>query len=274
MLPMPPMPSKYFDIAGYAVSVLHAPPSTLPGVVPALSRGKRLVFLHGAGSTAAVWHRQLTHFAARHSPLAFDWPGHGRSSGTEALPSIPAYSEFTLALLDRLGVERAVLVGTSMGGVVALDVALRAPARVEALVATSTAAKVSLPAEMVETWRSVMNGRSAQPFTPFGYGEGASTEILREGWELQVRTDPRVRYFDLVLAQKIDLRARLGEIRRPTLVVHGAQDPIIPASQGAALAEGIAAAQYVEIPRAGHFPYREAPEAFDAAVDAFLEKLP
>jgi pimeloyl-ACP methyl ester carboxylesterase len=267
------MPSKYFDLKGFAVSVLHAPPSTLPGVAPALSRGKRLVFLHGAGSTGAVWHRQLGHFAARHSPLAFDWPGHGRSSGTEALPSISAYSEFTLALLDRLGVERAVLVGTSMGGVVALDIALRAPGRVEAVVASSTAAKVSLPAEMVETWRSVMNGRSAQPFTRFGYGEDASTEILREGWEMQVRTDPRVRYFDLVLAQEIDLRSRLGEIRAPTLVIHGARDPIVAPADGAALAKGIAGADCVEIPRVGHFPYREAPQAFNAAIDAFLERL-
>ena len=48
------MPSKYFEIAGYAVNVLHAPPSTLPGVAPDLSRGKPLVFLHGAGSTGAV----------------------------------------------------------------------------------------------------------------------------------------------------------------------------------------------------------------------------
>jgi len=267
------MPSKYFDIAGFAVSVLHAPPSTLPGVVPALSQGKRLLFLHGAGSTGAVWHRQLGHFAARHSPLAFDWPGHGRSSGTEALSSISVYSEFTLALLDRLGVERTVLVGTSMGGLVALDVALRAPRRVEALVASSTAAKVTLPAEMVDTWRSVMNGRAAQPFTRFGYGEDVSQEAVREGWELQVRTDPRVRYFDLLLAQKIDLRSRLGEIRMPTLVVHGAQDPIVAPADGLTLARGIAGAHHVEIPRAGHFPYREAPQAFNAAIDAFLEEL-
>jgi pimeloyl-ACP methyl ester carboxylesterase len=267
------MPSKYFEIGGYAIHLLHAPPSTLPGVAPALDRGKPLVFLHGAGSTGSVWHRQLAHFAGRHAPIAFDWPGHGRSSGTEALPSIAAYSASTLALLDRLGVRRAVLVGTSMGGAVALDVALTAPERVEAVVAVSTAARLSLPAEMVETWRNVMNGRVPQPFTTFGYGEDPPREILREGWELQVRTDPRVRYFDLALARTVDLGAKLRDVRCPTLVVHGGSDPIVPAVAAAALAEGIAGAERVEIPRVGHFPYREAPDAFHSALDGFLEKL-
>lgn len=268
------MPSKHFEIAGYALNVLHAPPTTLPGVPPTLARGKRLVLLHGAGSTGAVWRRQIEHFAARHSPIAFDWPGHGRSSGTEALPSIAAYADCTLALLDRLGIERTVLVGTSMGGLVALDVALRAPARVEALILVSTAARVELSPQLLETWRAVMVGRAPQPFTPFGYGDDAPLELLREGWGLQVQTDPRVRYFDLVLAQQVDFRSRLGEIRMPTLVLHGAKDPIVPAADGAALARGIPGAEYVEIPAAGHYLYRERPDALHAAADAFLESPP
>lgn len=268
------MPSKYFEIAGHAVNVLHPPPSTLPGMAPALALGKRLVLLHGAGSTAAIWQRQLEHFALRHSPIAFDWPGHGRSSGTEALPSIAAYADCTLALLDRLGVERSVVVGTSMGGLVALEIALRAAARVEALVLVSTAAQVVLPAELTETWRAVMTGRAPQPFTPFGYGDDPPRELLREGWALQVQTDPRVRYFDLVLAQQVDFRPRLGEIRLPALVVHGAKDPIIPAAGAAALARGIAGAEHVEIPGAGHYLYREKPQALHAAIDPFLERLP
>ena len=267
------MPSKYFEIAGHALNVMHAPPSTLPGVAPDLSRGKALVFLHGGGSTAAVWQRQIRHFAARHSPVAVDWPGHGRSSGTEALPSMAAYADVTLALLDRLGLSRAVLVATSMGGLVALDLALRARARVEALVLMSTAARIKLSDEMVETWRQVMTGRAPQPFTKAGYGDDVPIEVMREGWELQVRTDPRVRYLDLVALQKVDLRSRLGEIRKPTLVVHGSKDPTIAPAEGAALAAAIAGAKHVEIPGGGHYLYRERPDAVHSAIDSFLQGL-
>ena len=268
------MPSKYFDIAGYAVNVVHAPPSTLPGAAPDLSRGKALVFLHGAGSTAAVWQRQIRHFAERHSPVAFDWPGHGRSSGTEALPSIEAYADCTIALLDRLGIRRAVFVATSMGGLVALDLALRVSDRVHALVLLSTAARIELSAESVDLWRNVMRGRAPQPFTPSGYGDDVPFELMREGWGLQVLTDPRVRYFDLLAVEKADYRARLGDVRKPAIVIHGAKDPIAPADAAAALAAGIAGAERVEIPGAGHYLYREKPDALHAAIDAFLERVP
>ena len=244
------MPRKYFDIAGYAVNVLHAPPSTLPGVSPDLSRGKRLVFLHGAGSTAAVWQRQLVHFGERHSPIAFDWPGHGRSSGTEALPSIEAYADCTIALLDRLAMPSAVFVATSMGGLVALDLALRAPERVEALVLLSTAGRIEPSPDSVETWRKVMTGREPQPFTPAGYGDDVPFEVMREGWGMQVLTDPRVRYFDLLAVGKADYTTRLGDIRKPAIVICGSKDSI--ASSAAALAAAVAGAERVEIAGAGH----------------------
>ncbi len=267
------MPGKYLEIAGHAVHLTHVPPTTLPDQPPRLERGRPILFLHGAGSTGAVWTRQLAHFGGRQSPMAIDWPGHGRSSGTEALASVSEYADVTLGVLDRLGLRRAVVAGTSMGGVVALDMALRAPERVAALILMSTAACVTLPAGMAETWRNVMNGRAPQPFTPFGYGDAPSNEILREGWQLQVLTDPRVRHGDLLVAERADFRARLGEIRCPVLVIHGAKDPIIGASCGRELASGIVGARHVEIEGAGHYLYRESPDALHAAIDAFLEVL-
>ena len=268
------MPSKYFEIAGHAVAVLHAPPSTLPDVVPDWSRGRPLVFLHGAGSTGAVWKRQLEHFAARHSPVAFDWPGHGRSSGTEALESIEAYADFTIALFDRLAIANAVIVATSMGGLVALDLALRSPQHVAALVLLSTAARIALTDESVDIWKKVMTGRASQPFSNAGYGDDVPFEVMREGWELQVRTDPRVRYFDLEAVRATDYRARLAEVKKPTLVVHGSKDTIAPPADATALADGIAGAERVEIAGAGHYLYRERPAELHAAIDSFLERLP
>ena len=264
------MPTKYFEIGEHAVQLYHAGPTTLPDVAPDTSRGKTIVFLHGAGSTGAVFHRQIAHFAARHSPLALDYPGHGRSSGTEALGSAAACADVVLALLDRLGVARAVLAGTSMGGVVALELALRAPARVESLVLLSTSARFRVSASSLDTWRAVMSGRAPQPFTPEGYGDDVPFEVMREGWELQVRTDPRVRYFDLVALDGVDLRPRLGEIAAPTLVVHGTKDTLVPPASGEALAKGIAGARFVAVEGGGHYLYRERPEALHAAIDGFL----
>ena len=267
------MPTKYFDVDGHAIHVFHAGPTTLPGVPPSLARGERLLFLHGAGSNGGTWKRQLDHFAARHSPVAFDWPGHGRSSGTEALPSIEAYAETALRLADRLGMDRFVPVGTSMGGLVALDLALRAPDRVRALVLVSTGARIELSDESLETWRRVMTGRAPQPFARVGYAAEAIDEMVREGWEHQVKTDPRVRYHDLLAVRAADYGPRLAGIRRPALVVHGAEDPLATPADAARLTAGIAGAERVEIAGAGHYLYREKPEALHAAIDRFLDRL-
>jgi pimeloyl-ACP methyl ester carboxylesterase len=161
-----------------------------------------------------------------------------------------------------------------MGGLVALDLALRTPDRVEALVLLSTAARIALSDESVEIWRKVMTGRAQQPFSDAGYGDDVPFEVKREGWELQVRTDPRVRYFDLVAVRRADLRDRLGGVRKPTLVVCGSKDTIAHPAAAAALAAGIADSVHVEIPGGGHYLYRERPDALHAAVDAFLERLP
>ncbi|MGH7859042.1 MAG: alpha/beta fold hydrolase [Candidatus Binatia bacterium] len=265
------MPTKYFEVGSYAVNLFHAGQSTLPGAPPDLTSGKCLVFLHGAGSNGAVWQRQLRHFSAKHSPIALDYPGHGRSSGTEALESVSACTDVVLSLLNRLGVRSFVPVGTSMGGSVALDLALRAPERIEALVLLSTTARFTISSKTLETWRNVMLGRAPQPFTTDGYGDDVPFEVVREGWELQVKTDPRVRYFDLVACQKVDYRSRLGEIRVPTLVVAGAKDSAVAPSEGAALAAAISGAKHVEIPGGGHFLYRERPDELHAAIDFLLE---
>ena len=265
--------TKYFEIGGHALNVIHAGRSTLPGVPPDFSLGKCLVFLHGAGSNGSIWHRQIRHFSKRQSPLAFDFPGHGRSSGTEGLPTIAAYAEVTLQLLDRLAVRRAVVVGTSMGGLVAIDIALRDPERVEALVLLSCAARVKLPPKLIETWHQVTAGRIPQPFTPYGYGDGMPIEVLREGWENQAHTDPRVRHSDLLAVDGADYRSRLAEIRMPALVVSGTKDPLAPPAICTALAAGITCARQVEIEGAGHFLYREVPEALHAAIDSFLDSL-
>ena len=160
-----------------------------------------------------------------------------------------------------------------MGGLVALDLALRATTRVDALVLMSTAARIALPDESVEVWRKVMTGRASQPFTNAGYGDDVPIEVMREGWELQVRTDPRVRYFDLVAARKADFRTRLREVRKPALVLCGSKDTIAPPADAAALAAGISGAERVEIPGAGHYLYRERPDAVHGAIDSFLERL-
>src|SRR5262249_31965241 len=140
-------------------------PTTLPNVPPDLSRGELLVCVHAAGSNGNTWQRQLAGFAGAHSPLAFDFPGHGRSGGTESLKTITAYRDCLGGLLDGLRARPCGVLGRSRGGATAMEYALAPPARVRALVLVATAARFELPAATLETWQNVMRGRAQQPFT-------------------------------------------------------------------------------------------------------------
>jgi pimeloyl-ACP methyl ester carboxylesterase len=267
------MPTKYTYIDGTAVHYLHTGPSTLPGVLPDLRRGELLLFLHAAGGNGNTWQPQLQGFAEGHSPVAFDFPGHGRSGGTESLKSIAAYAKFLAALVDHWQLRPAVLVGRCMGGAVAVEYALAHPQRVRALVLVATAARFELPQEMLDTWKNVMLGRTQQPFTTEAFSAQTDFTVMREAWMEQVKTDPRVRYFDLVACNAFDLTRRLGAIKTPTLVVAGRDDAITPASGAEALHRAIAGSRFVVIDGAGHALPNEKPAEFNAAVAEFVEGL-
>lgn len=268
------MPTKYADVDGTAVHYFHAGPTTLPGVVPNLGRGELLLFIHAAGSNGNTWQRQLTGFAAHHSPLAFDFPGHGRSGGTESLKSIAAYRDCAGALMQALRLRPCVLVGRSMGAAIAMECALTFPERVRALVLVASAARFDLPEAMLETWKNVMLGRAQQPFTTEAFSPKTDFAVMRETWMEQVKTDPRVRYFDFVACNQFDITARLGQIKVPTLIVAGRDDGITAPARSEALHQGIAGSQLVLIEDAGHTLPSEKPAEFNAAVNEFLTTLP
>ena len=222
------MPTKYVTLNGTAVHYFHTGRSSLPGVPPDLSRGELLLFIHGAGSNGNTWHRQLSAFGATHSPLAFDFPGHGRSGGTESLKSIEAYRDWLAAFMDALHLRPSVLIGRSMGGAVAMAYALAHPQRVRALVLVATAARFALPAAMLETWKNVMCGRAQQPFSTDAFSPKTDFAVMREAWMEQVKTDPRVRYHDLVACNAFDSSRAAGAITVPTLIIAGRDDSVTP----------------------------------------------
>ena len=264
------MPTKYVDVDGYAVNYFHTGQTTLPPIVPDVSTGRLFLYVHGAGSNGHFAHKMLDILSANHSPLSFDFPGHGRSSGTESLKSIAAYSDFTHALWQTLGLRPVVVVGHSMGGAIALDLALRHADMVEGLALTCTAAKFNIPDALIATWEAVMKGRQGQPFTKVSCSPQTPQEIIQEGWMEQIKTDPRVRCFDLLACQQVDLTAQLGQINRPTLVLAGADDATTPVVQAEALRDNIPNAQLAVIPEAGHWLPLEKPQAACAALQAFF----
>jgi len=266
--------AKYVSVDGVALHYFHTGASTLPDVPPRLDRGELLVFLHGAGSNAHTWHRQLTHWEGHHSAVALDFPGHGRSGSTEGPPDVEAYVRCLVGFSEALALRPAVVVGRALGGAVALAYALAQPTRVRALVLVATPTRFDLPQESLDTWRAVTMGRATQPFSPALFSPKVDMAVMRECFMEQVKTDPRVRYTDMLACQGLDLTAQLAAVRVPTLVITGRDDHFAPPEKAAEVQALVAGAQLVVVDDAGHMLTSEQPDAFNGAVDTLLEGLP
>jgi 3-oxoadipate enol-lactonase len=271
-----PMPTKYTDVKGYGTYYQYSGATTLPDVLPDFSRGRKILFVHGAGSNGHTWHRQIEALGATHSPLALDLPGHGRSAGVEGLHTVGDYADFIAAFLDRLKIDSAVIVGHSMGGAIAMDLAIRHAARVEALVLSCTAAKFNVAADRIEALRAITMGRAPQAFNTDGYSPKTVKEnfdVVREGWMEQIKTDPRVRYTDVLACSQIDLRDAIAKIDKPALVIAGADDQGTTPADAEFIAGKIRGATCKVVADAGHYIPRERPSQYNAAIEQFLAGL-
>ena len=242
-------------------------------------RGARplAVFLHGAGMDRSVWASQTRAFPPRGlDVLAVDLPGHGGSQGP-ALADIGALADWTLALIAAAGAERAALVGHSMGALIALEAAARAPQRVTRLALVGVGAKMPVhpdllaaaaandhaAIDMVSLWSLGGAARGGCP-TPGLWMLGGAERLL----ELSA---PGVLHADLAACNAYrGALAAAAKVVAPTTLVLGERDLMTPLKSGRALAEVIAGAQVAVLKGAGHMPMVEAPRETLAALKAAL----
>jgi 3-oxoadipate enol-lactonase len=239
--------------------------------------GDPLVLLHGLGMSSELWVHQEKDLGARRRCLALDLRGFGRSSRPEGpgAYAIERMAEDLRRVADARGLARFDLLGTSMGGFVALAFALAEPQRCRSLVLCHTAARMSMPADVVASRLKVLREEPMRTYAALvaeqALAPGASPELRAWVTELIAANDPRA--YGQVLAEGLtgfDVGARVAEIRVPTLVVVGECDRVIPPEGGRELARRIPGARLAELKGVGHLGYAEDPAAFNAAVLGFL----
>lgn len=229
--------------------------------------GPAILFIHGTGGSGKTWFNQLRRFASTHKAIAIDLPGYGASELPPDVESVDDYAGFVAEWMEAAGWERPVVVGTSMGGRVALQLALDHPDKVGALVLIDASGlkiegipSFSVASVGVEAFTRALFyrpsptlGRTSTAEPPAWYAtmQRLTAKPLRSG-----------------------MQARLDEIRVPTLIVWGEHDRILPAPHAEAFHAGIPGSRLRWIPEAGHVPMIERPGAVNDAIADFLTTLP
>jgi len=240
-----------------------------------------LVFLHGIGGRAWGWQDTLDRFAAQgwHA-LAWDMPGYGDSPPIDGL-DFDHLAHALEALLAQAHVPRAVLVGHSLGGMVALQSWARHPRRIAGLVLAGSSpafghgsgdfqtrflADRLAPLEAGQTLADI-----AARLIPSMAGPGASPEALARAQACMASITPEGYRTALHALVRFEQRAALPTINVPTLCLAGEHDRTAAPAVVRRMAEKIPGASYVEMPGAGHLMNFEQPEAFSAVLSTFLD---
>jgi len=248
------------------------------GTKPLVPGQRNVVFIHGAGNDHSVWALQSRYFAYHgFNLLALDLPGHGKSAGP-ALPSIEEMAAWALRVLDTAGIEKAVLVGHSMGSLIALEAAANAPQRAERLVLVATAfpMKVSdallntarahdhAAVEMINVWSHSPGGQTGGNRVPGQWIMGGSMRLLER------TAEPLYNDFNACnqYAAGSDSAAKVA---CPVLMISGSRDLMTPPRGAKPLAEKLANLESVVIEGSGHDLMVEQPDAVLDALISFID---
>ncbi len=241
--------------------------------------GETLVLLAGLGAKGTSWRPFLERAARQYRVLTFDLPGSGCAPSLGGPTSIRQLAIAALELLDELGVEHARLVGRSMGGMVAQELALAAPRRIRrlGLICTTGHCDVHL-SSVFELW-----ARMAEAGVPaklrhqssllwcLGHGALARQERARAYLEARSSHDRPADYARQARACAAhDALDRLSALRMPTLVLAGGDDRLTPPHHAEALVKTIRDARLAHVSGSGHLAYLEQPERFADEVLGFL----
>jgi pimeloyl-ACP methyl ester carboxylesterase len=247
----------------------------------ARSKGPTFVFLHGWLMSPAIW-TAAERVLPRNANILNLWqPSHGSEPGLPDAATMEDWSARLFARIDAEGESPVVLIGHSMGALLAIQAALDRPDRIAGLVLAGATSR-AWSEERIAGWRAMaaaaMHGWSnetAKLLTPFLLGpKFANDADFINRWTEEVAAYRLAEMGGLVdaIATRPATDTRLGSLTVPALIVHGGADNSIPLQEAEFIAEAISDAQLVVLADVGHCPPLEAPELFSQHFSAFLKR--
>lgn len=244
-----------------------------------------LLLLHGFPLDHTMWQPQIDYFSERGwKVIALDLRGYGQSRhNPEEVSTMDLKAQDAAALLDHLGIAKAVVMGLSMGGYVSFAFYRQFPEKVRALILADTKAEPDAPQARENRYklREAVRQQGSQAARDVMLPVMFSPELHRQGGAMlesleaiMLRTNPTAIISTLPgLAERPDRVPELPGITVPVLVIHGEKDQLMPVGNAQLTAQAIPGAHFVGVPEAGHMANIENAEFFNRAIEDFLKDL-
>lgn len=229
-----------------------------------------IILIHGAGGNYLHWHPNLRRISGQRI-YALDLPGHGKSGG-RGQQSIKGYTEAILSLMDEINLYKAVFAGHSMGSAIALDIILEHPKHVAGLILIGGGARLRVSPELLDATSSPTTYHQAiEKIISWSFSPNTSPQITLLAAERMAEIRPSVMHGDFMACNEFDVTEHLSRIYKPTLVLCGVEDKMMPVRYSQYLADHIPDAHLEIIPAASHMVILEQPSAVAGAISTFLD---
>lgn len=245
--------------------------------------GTPLLLIMGLSFTHEMWYRVLSWLTPRYRAILFDNRGMGRSDVPPGPYSIPQMASDAAAVMDAAGISAAHIVGASMGGMIAQELALRNPNRVLSLVLACTSFS-GVSGQWPDFrrgagalhWRGATRLERERALRPLLYADATPSDRIEEDFSIRCQCCWTYKGFLNQFAGILMWSSyrRLPRIQVPTLVIHGAEDHLIPPQNGRVLASRIPGARFHLLPNAGHILITDQPEMCRTLLTEFLREQP
>ena len=250
--------------------------------------GPVMFLIHGSNASLHTWEPWVAELGDRYRLISFDLPGHGLTGATpEDDYSLDAMVRFTKEIADVFKLDKVILAGNSMGGAVALKFAIDHPRQTEALVLVSAA---GLPRDAQDSSVGAFRltdkawGRALMRYVTPKFAAGSTlrgvvadpdnfvtVEMVTRYWELLRMTGSRDATIKRFTSPRQPFADRLGEIRVPTLILWGQQDPLVKVKYGVRMNSAITGSLLKLYPQAGHLAHEEIPAITARDTQQFLD---
>ena len=245
--------------------------------------GSPLILIQGLTYATPMWHWQVDELKKHFRVVAFDNRGSGQSAKPDVPYSIKMFAEDAVALMDALGIRQGAVLGISMGGLIAQELALSFPDRVTHLILCCTlfgGPSAVQPSNETLAYLAQFSENPSDDLVRQGIAYGTAPGFLERHpdrvallteFKQQTRP-PRYAYFRQLLSGiGFSSEDRFGNLRIPTLILAGSDDRIVPGENAQSLHKLIAGSQLMMINDTGHHPHMEHPEVFNQAVIQFIQ---
>jgi pimeloyl-ACP methyl ester carboxylesterase len=239
-------------------------------------RGQPVVLLHGWLESWLPWRGTMEALGTHWKTYALDFWGFGESGKQGGSFTVQDYVEMVDQFLERLGIERAPIIGHSMGGTVSLNVALDHPGRVQKVAVVGS----PIVGDGLTLFLRLSARRSLAGlfYRVFPLGSWFLSPFYARDWRRWYkmfetdlsRTTMESFHYSIASLRRTDLRPRLSEIQVPVLGIYGRTDRIVDPKQREVLARAVSSAQIDYFERSGHFPMLDEPERFYQSLSEFL----